>query len=111
MLNNSDSDIINKLIKICENKKCEDIRQYNLTGNSILSDYFLVLSVKNKIHCRSVLNDLKKNVNRGKVSGSIESEWVILDLGTVIVHIITEKLRTYYKLDSIFERRAVVYHS
>ena len=46
-----------------------------------------------------------------KISGNAESEWVIIDIDSVIVHVISSELRKHYRLDSLFERRSIVYHT
>jgi ribosome-associated protein len=45
-----------------------------------------------------------------KWQGKIESNWLILDLGSVIVHIMGAEERKRYSLEEIWEKTAITYH-
>jgi ribosome-associated protein len=42
--------------------------------------------------------------------GKIESNWLILDLGNIIVHIMASEERKKYSLEEIWEKTAITYH-
>jgi ribosome silencing factor RsfS/YbeB/iojap len=107
---------IEDLIKVCDKKKASDIRLYNVIGKSDLTDYILLQTVNNSIHCKALLEEIrlqskkKDYIYTWQVSGNCESEWIIIDLGFVIIHLISNHLRNHYKLDELFEPKAVIYH-
>lgn len=54
---------------------------------------------------------LRKNKIKGfRWEGVVSSGWVILDLGEVVVHVMGEAERDYYKLEDLWGKEAVVYH-
>ena len=122
-MENNSPDILDDLIKTADAKKATDIRRYHITGKRLLVDNVVIVSTQNRIHCKAVLDELSKRAKeiinqstdqtdstRVIVSGNADSEWVILDLGNDVFHVMSETMRQYYQLDSLFEEKAVVYH-
>jgi len=114
MKKNESEELISQLIKIADEKKAEHICRYEMGKDYFVSGSVVVLSHRNKIHCRALAEELNKFARQNgeiRVSGDPDSEWVILDLMTDMIHIISPQLREYYELDKLFEKHGVVYHS
>ncbi len=114
--------ILDKIVKAGDAKKASKIIVYQLTDTSF-TDYMVIMGVLNPIHCKAVLEEinklakqmLSKKENRDfysfpRVTGTPESGWVIVDLNSIIVHIVLEDIRKYYDLDALFENRAIVFY-
>ena len=107
---------VSKLISLASDLKSEDIKSYDLTGKSVLTDLVIIISVNNTVHSRAVLNELTRYFKKDlddhdffsplKLSGTPESGWVILDANSVVVHIVFTELREHYQLDNLFESMA-----
>lgn len=102
--------IIKEIVDILENKKCENISILNLEEvNSYLS-IFIICTVKTTTQGKAVCKDLVKSMkgyklNSGvanKVETSLDSGWILVDLGEIFVHIMTQELRNYYDLDRLW---------
>jgi len=103
-------------------KKAFDINVYHVADSWALTDYVIVMSVKNEIHCRAVSLDLdrviRESVSRQaddffvppKLTGKPESGWIIIDLNSILIHIMLVEQRGYYDLDSILEKKADTVH-
>lgn len=113
---------VQQIIDAGDEKKAFNIRNYkpNDTG---LTDYIVVLSAQNPIHCKALMETVRETCSallhadrspdffvHPRCSGTPESGWVVIDLNSIWVHIIVEDLRQYYRLDHFLESRAVVYH-
>jgi ribosome-associated protein len=60
---------------------------------------------------RAVDEGLEKlGIKSPKWQGKIESNWLILDLGNIIVHIMASEERKRYSLEEIWEKTAITYH-
>jgi ribosome-associated protein len=73
--------------------------------NSYL-DFFLIATGNSQIHCRSLARDTVKFLTAKGLKEygkhDLNSEWIILDFGDLIVHIFTEEMRTYYQLEKLW---------
>jgi ribosome-associated protein len=73
--------------------------------NSYL-EFFLIATGNSQIHCRALARDISKFLsdNGLKEYGKhdLNSEWIILDFGGLIVHIFTEETRFYYQLEKLW---------
>lgn len=117
MSNSAELDI---LVKIIDEKQGENIVSYELK-NSPLTECVLIVSGKNITHCRALIEHIQKEVKKADFNpdfyftppqrtGEIESGWIILDLNSIIVHVLSEESRSYYQLDHIFEERGTAFH-
>ena len=113
--------LIDKIAHVLDEKQGANLRIYHVSAYSSLADFIIVVTAKNKVHCRAVLDavdkeisSLKKDyfndVSHIKISGVPESGWVVLDTGSIVIHIMEEDVRETYELDGLFEKRSVIYH-
>jgi len=60
---------------------------------------------------REIDKILKSNRILGfRWQGIVASGWVLLDLGSIVVHILRSAEREYYNLEELWEKDAIVYH-
>lgn len=49
-------------------------------------------------------------INGFRWQGVVASGWILLDLGSIVVHILQTAEREYYNLEELWEKDAIVYH-
>jgi ribosome-associated protein len=100
---------------IAENKG-EDVLLLDISAISILSDYFVIASTTSERQARAVVDEIKQRARKAhrvtplNVDGDAGSQWVALDYGGVVVHLLTPEMRDYYDLEGLWEDAAVVLH-
>ncbi len=52
----------------------------------------------------------KREIKNFRWEGVPSSGWLVLDLGPVVVHLLQEEERAYYKLEELWGKGGVVYH-
>ncbi len=81
---------------IAEEKKGKDITVIDFTGKSVLYDYIIITSALTKIETRAIAEaidlyfkdfDTKRRIVQGTDSGV----WILLDYGSIVVHIFAEQ--------------------
>ena len=75
---------------------------------SSMTDYMLVASGTSSRHIQSigenVLGDLKDNkIKQIKMEGNYGDDWILVDAGDVIVHLMTDQARDFYDLESLWD--------
>ena len=108
--------IIDSFINEISNKKGEDILYVNTLENPHpMAEYILVVSALNQIHIKALektivshyknnKQDISKECDYFGTSGKSESEWVIIDLNPVIIHVMSKTIRSSYEFDNLFEK-------
>ncbi len=90
-----------------ENSKAHDIVSIDVSGQSSLADFMVVCSGTSNRHVSAMADRLQKHLaKRGihgvQISGEREGEWVIVDTGAVIVHILQPEARDRYRLEDLY---------
>ncbi len=79
----------------------------NLTDKALMFDYVLVCAGNSDTHVRAITNGVlertdEENLAPPRVSGQGIGEWVLMDFGDVILHIMSEEARERYKLETFW---------
>ncbi|MGI6755399.1 MAG: ribosome silencing factor [Atopobiaceae bacterium] len=91
-----------------DDKKAEDIVLLDLTKLSDMCDYFLIMSAPNAHLADAVMDEIKERVwNNLKIKplsceGKMGSHWILMDYGSVVVHIFDPETRDYYRLERLW---------
>ena len=88
------------------NKKAKDIILLNLHEVTTIADYFVIASGGSSIQVKALADVVDKkmseiDINLHHKEGYSDSRWILLDYGSVVVHIFREDTRTYYDLEKI----------
>ncbi|MDR1928058.1 MAG: ribosome silencing factor [Oscillospiraceae bacterium] len=101
-------DLLQAAAKVLDDKKAVDLKAIRTTEQTILSDYFLIASGTSSTHVKALADDLERELKLqfGAEPRGIEgraSGWVLLDYGTVLVHVFQKEQREYYNLERLWE--------
>jgi ribosome-associated protein len=100
-----------KLAKIAvaalEDIKGRDILAFNVKKMTALFDKVIIVSGDSNRQVRALANNVCEEVKKagGKVystEGGQTGEWVLVDLGAVVVHVMQPAIRQYYNLEEIW---------
>ena len=99
--------ICHAAIEALEDIKAEDIVVMDVRNMSSLFDYVIVASAESTRQTRAFANNVQEKLRSiGSrvigVEGESSGEWVLVDLGEVIVHVMQPTVRTYYNLEQLW---------
>ena len=99
------------LVHLDEKKATDPVFMDLRKVNSYL-DFFLIATGNSRMHCRALARDIVKFLYEKGVkeygSHDLNSDWIILDFGGLIVHIFTEDLREYYELERLWADAEII---
>ena len=90
-----------------EDAKAEAIVTLKILEQSADIEAIVIASARSNQHARGVANRIKIEVKRlGMkvlgIEGTSTAEWILIDLAEVVVHIMTEQTRDFYKLEKLW---------
>lgn len=93
--------------KTLEEKKAEDIVVMNVRELTSVCDHIIVATGTSTQHVRALAGyvlDLAKETHTEILGteGLDHREWVLIDLGSILVHIMLEETRLYYELEKLW---------
>ena len=99
------------VIDALEDIKAQDIRVYDTKTRSDLFDRVIIASATSNRQTRALASHIKETVKaRGgeviSAEGEQTGEWVLVDLGDIVVHVMQPAVRQYYALEELWASRA-----
>ncbi len=89
-------------------KKGEDLVEIDVSNRTILADTFVVVTGRSKIQTRSIAESIKEAVAAAghpvkRTEGYADGNWILLDVGNVVVHVFTPEQRSFYNLERLWQ--------
>jgi ribosome-associated protein len=90
-----------------EELKAKDVVEIDVRGKSSVADYMVIASGTSTRHVKAIADEVVKfakklDVMPLGVEGEREAEWVLVDLGDVIVHVMLPRVREFYALERLW---------
>jgi ribosome-associated protein len=107
-------ELARRIVDLAEDKKAADIVLLDLTSLTTLADYFVICSGGSERQLDAIADGIVAPLRDERTKpygreGTPASHWVLLDFGSVVVHIFTPPERDYYGLEKHWsEARTVV---
>jgi ribosome-associated protein len=85
-----------------------DIVVMDMSGHTAIFDYFVIATgtSRRQLHAISeeIDNTLENELNdkRVNIDGYTESRWIVLDYGTVVIHLFDDETRVFYSLEALW---------
>ena len=97
----------NKIIATLEDIKAVNPVAINVKKISSLTDFMVIASGTSDRHINAmserVIERLKKDVSGKKIEGQSGGDWLLVDAGDVIVHLMSSDAREFYDLESLWD--------
>ena len=95
------------VISKIEDLKARDLIDLNVEGKSTVTDTMLVCSGNSKRHVVSIAENVVLECKHAghaplSVEGQDTGEWVLVDLGEIVVHVMQDEARDFYQLEKLW---------
>ena len=92
--------------------KAIEVAVISLAGKTSIADYMVVASGTSKRHVSSMADHVvdiveKLGVPRTAVEGTTQCDWVLIDVGDVLVHLFRPEIREFYALERLWSSPAI----
>ena len=94
-------------VNLAKEKKAGGLLSLEIKEISLIGDYFLLMSAGNTRMAKAICDHLEEeSTSLGfaplRIEGYQDARWILLDFGTLIVHIFQEEERQYYNLERLW---------
>lgn len=97
-----------KLVLEClADAKAEDVESIDLKGKTSITDQLVITSGRSHRHVGAIADQLSQMLRsegygRARVEGLPHCDWVLIDIGDLIVHIFRPEVRGFYNLEKLW---------
>ncbi len=93
--------------KAIEDKFGEDIVILDIRNLSVLTDYFIITTGKNKSQIKTIADEVsqklyKEGLEQRHIEGYNTANWVLVDFGNIIVHVFDKESRDFYNIERVW---------
>src|SRR5262249_4225657 len=87
--------------------KAEQVVAIDISGKSSLGDYMVIASGRSDRHVGAVSEQIERKLKeqghgRVKIEGRAQCDWVLIDIGDIIVHVFRPEVRAFYNLEKMW---------
>ena len=100
------TEILKNAVSVLDSKKAMDIKALEITDLTSVADYFVIATGTSGTHIRSLADDVdeclsKQGVEPNHIEGK-STGWILLDYGTVVIHLFTADQRELFNLEHLW---------
>ncbi len=110
-------DLLKVVLNDLSDLKASNIIPLDVHQSTPLTDYMVIATGNSSRHVKAIADNLvhkmkERHQRPFSVEGDLENEWVLVDLGDVVVHIMQQRTREFYHLEKLWApRRTVAVHA
>jgi ribosome-associated protein len=95
------------IVRTADDRQARDMTLLDLRGLTLMTDYFFICSGNSSTHIRTIVDkvtEAMKHAGMGgiRVEGYDAAQWVLMDYGDVVVHVMSPEQREYYHLEEFW---------
>ena len=98
-----------EIAQIIEDGKAQDVAVLDISQLNSWTYYFVITTVTSSTHWQGLYKDVKDYANKNdlqihvtKQKSSDGDEWNLIDLGVIVVHLMTKDAREFYELEKLW---------
>lgn len=96
-----------RVVAALDDLKAKDVREIDVRGKTSIADILFIASGTSARHVKSIADEVVKFAKEAGVmplgvEGQTEAEWVLVDLGDIIVHVMLPRIREFYGLERLW---------
>ena len=104
---NSISNIKKNVLNALEDIKAFDIVSIDIRKQASIADYIIIASANSSRQAKALADNIKDRMQKINIpligiEGDSGSEWVLVDLGDIIIHIMTPTSRMHFNLEELW---------
>ena len=105
--NATPEEVAHAIFDVLDEKKAEHIQVLYVKEQTVITDYFVICTGRSSTHVKSLGGEVEykmglRGVDPVHYEGRDNNNWVVVDYGSVILHIFSGESRDFYKLEKLY---------
>ena len=101
------ADLARKIAQLLYDRKARDIRALKVDHLMVITDYLVLATGSSALQTHALMDHLDQElsamgVQPRRIEGQQAARWIVMDYGTVIVHIFHPEDREFYRLERLW---------
>lgn len=101
------TEILKIISDAAEDKKAVDIEIMDVSDVTGIADYFFLATGRNRVQTRAVADEVEMKLKEHNIyplrsEGYQSGQWILMDYGSVLVHVFTPEEREFYQLEDFW---------
>ncbi len=93
--------------KALEAKKADNIRIFDVRGQSTVTDFYVVATGTSAPHLKALISETQHHlksmgVSSFRKSGEPDSGWIVIDYVYAVAHVFSPEAREYYAIENLW---------
>jgi len=90
-----------------DDAKAENVAVIDIRGKSSIADYMIIATGRSDRHVGAIAEQLQRKIReegygRARIEGQPQCDWVLIDIGDIIVHVFRPEVREFYNLEKMW---------
>ena len=104
----SAEDVARLAAQVAYDKKADDIKVLDLSALSDVCDYYVIATGSNNRLADAIVDEVEEKIAAAygehpfSIEGREDKNWILMDYGSVLVHVFTPETREYYRLEKLW---------
>ena len=105
---NTSTSLTDIIFSILDDAKTENIKIVDLKNKSSIADAFMIATCRSTRHANATADELTKRLKKIGIlcpnpEGLPKCDWIIVDAGSIIVHLFRQEIRDLYSLEKLWD--------
>jgi len=101
-------DLLDLVTHTLDERKAQHIKVLDVRGKTSVTDFMVIATGTSDRHVKSLIEHVESKVKEHGgdilgIEGGEGAEWILMDLGDVVVHTMTAPTREFYQLERLWE--------
>jgi ribosome-associated protein len=113
---NVDQITVADISRLLTEHKAKAVVALDLRGLNAWTDFFVIAGVTSGVHMQGLERQVKEFYRSRDIEiirastkpATLDEEWKLIDLGTIAVHLMTEKARSFYELERLWSQAKTI---
>jgi ribosome-associated protein len=98
--------LLTRVLVWLDEAKAENVVTIDIRGKSSIGDYMLIASGRSDRHVGAIAEQIQRKLKDegygSRIEGQPQCDWVLIDIGDIIVHVFRPEVRTFYNLEKMW---------